>query len=343
METEDVGHLLLRFERRRARLVRRVAGERRPQEPAGFEVDGPDGALAWNSERHEELWLGHRDRPNELLWRERRRSTRPATPRASPTRSRTSTDASTRRSRRASRATDYPTFARRPRPRTCSPTPSLRSHAEQRLDGGRDVKLGLLTAAFPTLTLDEIAAWASAERLRDARGRLLARRRRRAAPLRGRLPHRRRHARRRDAVAIGTLERARGSRSPSLAYYPNNLGPDDAQRARRRNAHLRKVIDAGAGARRRHRRHVRRPRPTTSRCPRTSTLPPSCGRRSWHYAGERGVRIAIENCPMIFSLRRVAGRHQPRLRAGDLGRDVRRDPRRELRAQPRPVAPRLAA
>ena len=35
-----------------------------------FEVDGSDGALAWDSERHEELWLGHRDRPNETLLRD---------------------------------------------------------------------------------------------------------------------------------------------------------------------------------------------------------------------------------------------------------------------------------
>ena len=34
-----------------------------------FEVDGSRGALAWDSERHEELWLGHRDRPNEMLLR----------------------------------------------------------------------------------------------------------------------------------------------------------------------------------------------------------------------------------------------------------------------------------
>jgi predicted dehydrogenase len=35
-----------------------------------FELDGSEAALAWNSERLEELWLGHRDRPNELLPRD---------------------------------------------------------------------------------------------------------------------------------------------------------------------------------------------------------------------------------------------------------------------------------
>jgi predicted dehydrogenase len=32
-------------------------------------VDGSEGALAWDSERPDELWLGHRDRANEVLLR----------------------------------------------------------------------------------------------------------------------------------------------------------------------------------------------------------------------------------------------------------------------------------
>ena len=35
-----------------------------------FEVDGSGGAIAWSSEDNEQLWLGHRDRPNETLWRD---------------------------------------------------------------------------------------------------------------------------------------------------------------------------------------------------------------------------------------------------------------------------------
>ena len=34
-----------------------------------IELDGSAGAIAWDSERNEELWLGHRDRPNETLLR----------------------------------------------------------------------------------------------------------------------------------------------------------------------------------------------------------------------------------------------------------------------------------
>jgi len=32
-----------------------------------FELAGTKGALAWDSERPNELWIGHRERPNELL------------------------------------------------------------------------------------------------------------------------------------------------------------------------------------------------------------------------------------------------------------------------------------
>src|SRR3954452_4497854 len=35
-----------------------------------FEVSGARSGLAWDSERPEELWLGHRGRPNELLMRD---------------------------------------------------------------------------------------------------------------------------------------------------------------------------------------------------------------------------------------------------------------------------------
>jgi predicted dehydrogenase len=33
-------------------------------------VDGAEGSVYWTSERPEELWLGHRERANELLWRD---------------------------------------------------------------------------------------------------------------------------------------------------------------------------------------------------------------------------------------------------------------------------------
>jgi predicted dehydrogenase len=70
MTTEDVAHILLRFEggTRGSLVVSQVSAGRKNS--LRFEVDGPHGALAWDSERHEELWLGHRGKPNELLLRD---------------------------------------------------------------------------------------------------------------------------------------------------------------------------------------------------------------------------------------------------------------------------------
>ena len=70
VNTEDVAHLLLRFEggARGALVLSQVSAGRR--NALTFEVDGSGGALAWSSESNEQLWLGHRDRPNETLWRD---------------------------------------------------------------------------------------------------------------------------------------------------------------------------------------------------------------------------------------------------------------------------------
>jgi predicted dehydrogenase len=69
VDTEDVAHLLLRFENgaRGSLVVSQVALGRK--NALRLEVDGSEHALAWDSERHEELWIGHRDEPNELLLR----------------------------------------------------------------------------------------------------------------------------------------------------------------------------------------------------------------------------------------------------------------------------------
>jgi predicted dehydrogenase len=77
MQTEDLAHILLRFEggARGSVVVSQVSAGRRNH--VAFEVDGSEGAIAWNSERNEELWLGHRGRPNELLWRDQALMTGP--------------------------------------------------------------------------------------------------------------------------------------------------------------------------------------------------------------------------------------------------------------------------
>ena len=70
MTTEDLAHILLRFqdETRGSLVVSQVSAGRRNS--LRFEVDGSMGALAWDSERNEELWLGHRGKPSELLPRD---------------------------------------------------------------------------------------------------------------------------------------------------------------------------------------------------------------------------------------------------------------------------------
>src|SRR5215203_678115 len=70
MSTEDVAHILLRYEdgSRGQVTISQVSAGRKNH--LSFEVDGSEGALAWDSDRNEELWLGHRHRPNELVARD---------------------------------------------------------------------------------------------------------------------------------------------------------------------------------------------------------------------------------------------------------------------------------
>jgi sugar phosphate isomerase/epimerase len=158
------------------------------------------------------------------------------------------------------------------------------------------VRLGLLTAAFPRLSLERTAAWASAngfEMLEVACWPASGGERRRYAGV--------------SHIDVGKLDTGKvqdtldrnGLEISSLAYYPNNLHPDPAER-RAANTHLKKVIDAAAklgvpivGT------FVGRDK--------SKNVPDNFRefRKVWprlvDYAGERGVKIAIENCPMIFS------------------------------------------
>ena len=95
-----------------------------------------------------------------------------------------------------------------------------------------------------------------------------------------------------------TLDRY-GLTISSLAYYPNNLDGDDAAREEA-NTHTRKVIEAAqrlgvdtVGTFVGNDQH----RPLPDNLARFREIWPPLV----HHAGECGVRIAIENCPMIFS------------------------------------------
>ena len=158
------------------------------------------------------------------------------------------------------------------------------------------MKLGLMTAAFGGLTLDETAAWAAAngyQMLEVACWPAAGGEKRRYAGI----THIDVDALDVDAVRA-TLER-HGLGISSLAYYPNNLHPDDAHREEV-NGHLRKVIDAAQAL------GVDvvgtfvgndKDRPLPENLERFRQIWPALVA----YAGERGVKIAIENCPMIFS------------------------------------------
>ena len=158
------------------------------------------------------------------------------------------------------------------------------------------MKLGLLTAAFPRLSFEKTAAWASEngfEMLEVA-----------CWPAGG--GERRRYAgvahidvERLDPGKVRDVLDRHGLEISSLAYYPNNLHPEAGER-RAANTHLRKVIDAASAL----------GVPTVGTFvgrDKTKNVPDSVRefRKVWprlvDYAEQRGVNVAIENCPMIFS------------------------------------------
>jgi predicted dehydrogenase len=67
MATEDQAAILVRLAGGAIGtcMISQVSAGRRNS--LSFQVDGSGGALAWNAEEPNRLWLGHRDRPNELL------------------------------------------------------------------------------------------------------------------------------------------------------------------------------------------------------------------------------------------------------------------------------------
>ncbi|HTL40489.1 MAG TPA: sugar phosphate isomerase/epimerase [Pseudolysinimonas sp.] len=161
------------------------------------------------------------------------------------------------------------------------------------------MKLGLLTAAFPTLTLDEVSGWASSNGFESIEIAVW--------PTGG-------GAARRYAgtahIDVQTLDQAgadrivgdlaeRGLTISALAYYPNPLSADAAESAAAFE-HLRAVIRAAA--------MLKVPTVGTfAGRDKTTSLDENFDRLAGlfpdlvHFAGDLGVRVAIENCPMIFS------------------------------------------
>jgi sugar phosphate isomerase/epimerase len=158
------------------------------------------------------------------------------------------------------------------------------------------MKLGLLTAPFPQRSLEQVAAWAAGEgfqMLEVASWPAAGGERRRYAGTSHIDVTRVDSVRVRETLAKHSLEIS------SLAYYPNNLHRDPSER-RAANTHLRKVIDAAAKL------DVPIVGTFVGR-DKTKNVPDNFRefRKVWprlvDHAESRGVKIAIENCPMIFS------------------------------------------
>lgn len=161
------------------------------------------------------------------------------------------------------------------------------------------MKLGFMTAAFPGKSLKEVAEWAAANdfQMLELACWPVGKAERRYAgvttlDVTGMDKNRANEAR--------TIVKSNGLEISSLGYYPNPLHPDLEHRAQVID-HLKQVIDAAA---------LVMDDPIVGTFigrDQTKTIEANLEEyaKVWpdivHYAGERGVKIAIENCPMIFS------------------------------------------
>ncbi len=70
IDTEDCGSVIFRFKggARGSLWVSQMTAGRK--NCLRYEISGAQNTLAWNSERPNELWIGHRDRPNEIMIRD---------------------------------------------------------------------------------------------------------------------------------------------------------------------------------------------------------------------------------------------------------------------------------
>ena len=70
ISTEDSAAIMLRFQggARGSLWVSQITAGRKNS--LRYEIAGSEGAIAWDSERPNELWLGHRNQPNQLLFKD---------------------------------------------------------------------------------------------------------------------------------------------------------------------------------------------------------------------------------------------------------------------------------
>ena len=337
MTTDDAATILLRFSNgaRGAVAISQVSAGRKNS--LQYEIDGSTAAAAWDSERPDELWLGRRESPNELLHPQSSPHERCRRGRGEPARrprrriratlSRPPTGRSTPMSPPAARRSGPPT---RPLPmattRCSSTTRSPRAPARgagppwtahdgdpapspptQPPRGSIAMKLGFLTAPFPETPLMEVADWAAGSGFEVLE---IACWPRTSGPTR-------RYAGTShiDVVNLGESQgreiadeiAAKGLAISGLGFYPNPLHPDPAHRAQV-IGHLEHVITAAR----------------KMGIPLVNTFMGGDGARNqdqnWEealrvwpdivrFARDNGVKITLENCPMLFSYDEWPGGH----------------------------------
>jgi len=69
IRTEDVATILLRYAGGARGLVAVSQVSPGRKNSLRYEIDGSTGAVAWHSENPDELWIGRRDEPNQILLR----------------------------------------------------------------------------------------------------------------------------------------------------------------------------------------------------------------------------------------------------------------------------------
>ena len=364
ISTEDTASILLRFDggARGAVSISQISPGRKNS--LVYEIDGSDGAWAWDSEQPDQAWVGHRDRPNEILIRNpalmgeagQAASALPGRPRRGvlrhllcpfPGRLRGRGGGSAllslllshvrgRPRRDARRGCDRAKRARGPVGRGGSQRPRRRRRRRARHAGARLMRLGLLTAPFPETPLAEVVDWTAANGFESIEI---------ACWPQSSGPTRRYAGTSHIDVANLSAGQAteladeiagKGLTISGLGYYPNPLHPDAGHRDTV-IGHLRHVITAAE----------------KMNVPFVNTFMGADGAKNagrqlaggaHGLAGHRGLRPGPRppdhdrELPDAVQLRRVAGRAQPRDHATDLAPDPRGMGRHD-RAQLRPVPP----
>ena len=314
MTSDDAAGVLLRFEdgARGVLTISQISAGRKNS--LNLEVDGSAAALSWYSEDPDRLWIGHRGRPNEIWQRDPALATEDVARLIGYPGGHVEGYPDTFR---ALFAEVYAAVAEGRQPDEPA-LPHLRRRArrgggdrsggsqfrraplgQSRAIGGPTMKMGLLTAPFASTPLEEVADWAAAEGFEMLevcawpKGEGVARRY-------GGVTH----------IDVEDLSETRASEIvedlasrgisiSGLGYYPNPLHPDP-EHAETVRGHIKKVITAAE--------MLEVPVVNTfigADASKTQADNWADAKKVWpelvNHAADHGVRIAIENCPMIFS------------------------------------------